>query len=309
MQISAEIESAQPPDPLVSVVIASFNMAEYLPFAIESALHQTYGRVEIVVVDDGSTDDTASVMQRYRNEAKVRYCRQDHGGQATAKNRGIQESAGDYIAFLDADDMWTADKLARQLPLFAASPTVGVVYSRVGYVDGSGSDTGIAQNRLFRGTVSAAMLVDNFIGFGSAVVRRECFARLGAFREELRMGIDYDLWLRFSTKYEFDYVDAPLLRYRVWAGQMSKNCEGRYRNGVEIMRRFLSEYPAAVDRVTQDRAWAHTYVGYGECMRRSGHALASVRMYFRALRHRPSYLPAWKALVRAIAYAPAAISR
>lgn len=287
--------------PLVSVVIAAYNMAKYLPSAIQSALNQTHGNVEILVIDDGSTDNTREVMAAFEAEPRVKYWLQENKGQASAKNHGIRNSTGNYIAFLDADDTWEPEKLELQIPVLMASNRVGLVYSRLAYIDENGNKKSVLNDRLFRGRISGPLLIENFIAFGSCLVRKECFEQLGQFREDVRMGIDYDLWLRFSTVYEFDYVDRPLLNYRVWGGQMSKNCKGRYENGIAIMRRFLDEFPHVVDRSTQNEAWAHTYLGFGQCMysidRRIGPALS---LYANALRHKPNYIPAWKAIVATV---------
>jgi glycosyltransferase involved in cell wall biosynthesis len=281
--------------PLVSVVIATYNMAKYLPLAIQSALDQTYGNMEVLVIDDGSGDDTCEAIAAFAHEPRVKYWLQENKGQAAAKNHGIRKASGDYIAFLDADDTWEPEKLELQMPLLMASKRVGLVYSRLAYLDENGNKKGAPIDKLFRGQISGPLLINNFVAFGSCLVRRECFERMGHFRENVRMGIDYDLWLRFSTNYEFDYVDRPLLNYRVWGGQMSNNCRGRYENGIAIMTKFLIEYPEAVDKSTQNEAWAHTYVGFGKCMysidRRIGPALI---LFARALRYKPDYIPAWK---------------
>lgn len=287
--------------PLVSVVIATYNLAAYVPLAIQSVLDQVYSNIEVIVIDDGSTDDTRDAIKPYLNDTRVRYLFQENRGQAAAKNYGVRESRGEYVAFLDGDDTWASEKLAVQIPVFSRSETIGIVYSRVLYIDGRGEELQVADNELFRGRVSGPLLIRNFIGFGTAVVKKECFTRLGGFKEQVRMGIDYDLWLRFSTQYEFDYVDQPLLHYRVWGGQMSKNFRSRYLNGIQIMQNFLREFPGAVDQMTEHEAWAHTYVGFGQCVhdidRRRGQAL---NLFFRALCHKPGYLPAWKAIVKTI---------
>jgi glycosyltransferase involved in cell wall biosynthesis len=277
-------------------------MAEYLPLALRSALDQTYGNVEVLVIDDGSRDNTPQVMTQFKDDRRVRYLVQDNRGQAAAKNHGIREARGEYVAFLDADDIWASEKLELQIPLLLSSPAVGVVYSRVAYIEETGKETGIAENELFRGRVSGALLIRNFIGFGTSVVKKECFDRLGRFDEAIGMGIDYDLWLRFSTEYEFDYVDRPLLRYRVWSGQMSNNCKSRYISGIAIMERFLKKYPGVVDKRTEQEAWAHTYVGYGQCLRQvDQRAIPALGLYLRALGCRPSYLPAWRAILTTMA--------
>lgn len=283
--------------PLVSAVIATYNMAAYLPFAIRSALEQTYDNFEVLIVDDGSTDNTREIVTPFLEDPRVRYHVQENKGQAAAKNLGAREASGDFVAFLDADDLWTPDKLEVQMPLFARSSVLGVVYARLYYIDESGKQLGVSNNKLFRGHVSGPLLIANFIGFGTSIVKKECFDRLGLFREELPMGIDYDLWLRFSTQYEFDYVDRPLLRYRVWAGQMSNNCKGRYVNGMEIMQKFLRDYPGLVDQRTVNEAWAHTYVGFGRCLKQTdGRLGATLKYHLHALRLKPGYWPAWRAI-------------
>jgi glycosyltransferase involved in cell wall biosynthesis len=289
--------------PLVSVVIATYNMARYLPLAVRSALDQTYKNIEVLVVDDGSTDDTQDVIGSFLDDHRVRYFTQENKGQAAAKNHGVRESKGDYVAFLDADDIWALEKIDLQLPLFLRSETVGVVHARVLYIDETGKELRVADNELFRGRVSGPLLIRNFIGFGTSIVKKECFDRLGGFKENIRMGVDYDLWLRFSTQYEFDYIDRPLLYYRVWSGQMSNNCKNRYLNGIETMKNFLQEFPGVVDKRTENEAWAHTYVGFGQCVQNVDQRIgAALHLYMRALRYRPSYLPAWRAIINTLLF-------
>ena len=290
-----------PDGPLVSVVIATYNMAAYLPLAVRSALEQTYQNIEIVIVDDGSTDGSLKAVEPLLDDPRVKYLFQKNKGQAAAKNQGVQQARGEYVAFLDADDIWMPDKLDQQVPLFLRSGTIGVVYSRIAYIDESGKNLGIADNELFRGRVSGPLLIRNFIGFGTSIVRKECFNRLGVFDEAIRMGIDYDLWLRLSTQYEFDFVDRPLLRYRIWSGQMSNNCKSRYLSGIAIMERFLENFPKVVDKSTENEAWAHTYVGYGQCVYQVDRRVApALGLYVCALRYKAGYLPAWKAILKTV---------
>lgn len=287
--------------PLVSVVMATYNMSSYLPLAVRSVLDQTYKNIELLIVDDGSTDDTEKVVEPFLHDSRVKYMVQENKGQAAAKNFGVHKSTGEYVAFLDADDLWMPEKLDLQIPLFFNSKTVGVVYARLIYIDDTGNSLAMFDNdKIFRGQVSGPMLIRNFIPFGTSVVKRECFERLGGFKETIRMGIDYDLWLRFSTRYEFDYVDRPLLYYRVWSGQMSSNCKGRYLNGIEIMKNFLQEFPGIVDKGTESEAWAHTYVGFGQCLYKVDQKIVpALRFYMRAIHCKPNYWPAWKSIIKA----------
>ena len=209
---------------LVSVVIATYNMARYLPEAVDSVLaQQKWDNLEVVIVDDGSEDDTEDRMVRYSNDPRVRYIRTENRGQPKAKNRGIAEARGEFIAFCDADDIWQPDKLARQMPEFR-DKDVGVVYSEVAYINDQGfSLPKEPSTDRESGWVTSHLVIKNFIPFGTAVMRRACIDRHGGFDENLPMGIDWDLWLRFSVAWKFMYVPEVTYLYRIWPGQMSKN--------------------------------------------------------------------------------------
>ncbi|TMQ64248.1 MAG: glycosyltransferase family 2 protein [Candidatus Eisenbacteria bacterium] len=287
--------------PLVSVVIASYNMARYLPDAIHSALAQSYSPVEIHVVDDGSTDETERVMETFAGNPQIFYHRQKNGGQSRAKNRGIRESRGPFVAFLDADDMWSPDKLELQIPLFQDAPRVGVVYTDFQCIDAAGTYLPTTRPVYHSGAISGKLLIKNFVTGMTSVVRRECFDAVGAFDEDLPMSVDYDLWLRISTKYEFRVLDRVTYYYRQWPGQMSHNLEGRFSCAVRIMRRFIEGNPGLVDPATVAEAWAHTYVGRGESIRvLDRRPLNALAFYARALRQQPRYLPAWKGVAKLV---------
>ena len=191
---------------LVSVVTATYNMARYLGETLDSILCQDYSDLEILVVDDGSTDETQEILQNYESEPRVKIIHQSNSGQTIAKNRGIRESTGEFIAFCDADDCWRSDKLSCQIPRFSDSEGIGVVFSDVSYMDENGEPKNIKPMSKKGGRITAALLVDNFIPFPTAVVRGEILDERGGFNEDLSMSIDYDLWLWISLKYDFAYV-------------------------------------------------------------------------------------------------------
>ena len=253
--------------PETSVVITCFNYGQYLDDCITSVLNQTYRDFEIIVVDDGSTDNTPEIMKRYVGLANVRYIRQENTGQANAKNRGIWESKGKYIAFLDADDKWDPRKLEKQVPLFF-NDLVGVVFSGFTYMNAQGENLDETRNGEWllprRGRVTDFLLVDNFVPFSTSVVRRESLDKCGVFDESLKMGIDWDLWLRLSTEFEFDYVDEPLVVYRKGhSNQMSRNLEERQRCADRILEKFLNQFPETVSSRTVKKAFYHTYCNRG----------------------------------------------
>ncbi len=285
----------------VSVVIANYNMARFLASAVESVLAQTQLPYEVHVVDDGSTDDSREVLKRFEGHPLVRCHYRPNAGQASAKNCGILASEGEFIAFLDADDLWTADKLETQLAAFEQHPSVGIVYTNFAHIDEKGQYLSSPDREYYSGWISGRLLVDNFVNGMASIVRRECFETVGVFDETLPMGIDYDLWLRLSAKYEFLYLDRVTYLYRRWSGQMSHRWETRMECAIKIMNRFIASHPGLVDQHTVREAWAHTYVTRGSCSVRFGNNRSrAFGDYLRALRQSPAYLPAWKGIAKLI---------
>ncbi|HAO93317.1 MAG: hypothetical protein A2X93_07210 [Deltaproteobacteria bacterium GWC2_56_8] len=247
--------------PVVSVVITTYNYAQFLPTAVDSALSQTFGDLEVVIVNDGSTDNTDEVMSPYLADSRVKYIYQERSGQASAKNRGIENSTGAYVAFLDADDYWLPEKLERQMPLFGQRQETGVVFCNAKWVDADNNPITMPKlQKPRRGAVAEHLIVDNFIPFSSSIVKRECFDRHGAFDKGLEMAIDWDLWLRLSAYYAFDFVDSPLMVYRVGhSGQMSKKREKRQEQSDLVMERFLNANPGLISNGAISKARAYTY--------------------------------------------------
>jgi len=286
------------PDPAVSVVIATYNMAQYIRQAIESVLNQTYSDLDVHVVDDGSTDDTRAVVATI-DDPRVHYHWQCNAGQTRAKNLGIQRSNGKFIAFCDADDCWTPHKLAVQMPQFEGRDRVGVVYAKRCQVMVDGRQVPEEQGDFHSGKITEQLFKDNFITFGTAVVRRRCLEELGAFDETYRMGIDWELWLRISTQYEFCFVDEVTYMYRIWPGQMSSNWRGRYEHAFRIMEAFLQKHPGLLSAAVVNEAYAHSYASRGRLRAIvDGDYSNGMKDAMTALRRDVGYFPAWKLLVR-----------
>jgi glycosyltransferase involved in cell wall biosynthesis len=284
--------------PAVSVVVATYNYGRFLADALESALAQTFRDLEVVVVDDGSTDETPAVVRPFLADPRVRCVRTDHMGQPGAKNVGIRLARAPLVAFLDADDLWLPAKLERQLPLFEIDRRVGVVYSRRLLIDEEGWPLEYEQPPLYHGQVLEAMFRTNFVCFSSVVVRRRVFEEAGPFDERLALAIDYDQWLRVARHWCFDYVDEPLVRYRVGHANLSRRVEERLTIVLGIMRRFLNEgsgrrlmSPAVVRRALTE-TYCHMAL---VCQQRS--RWAAVPWMLRALATEPTYGPLWHGLL------------
>jgi glycosyltransferase involved in cell wall biosynthesis len=285
----------------VSVVVSCYNYGGFLAGAVDSALRQTHADLEVIIVDDGSTDDTPAVAAKLAAaDPRVIYLRQENLGQAAAKNSGIARATGAFVAFLDADDRWRPEKLERQLPLFN-DPRVGVVYSRMRPIAEDGSsiddrDTAAARQPK-RGAVCEALFIDNFIPFSSSVVRKAVFDRVGVMDTSLPMGIDWDLWLRASLHFHFDFVDDELLEYRVGhAGQMSLRLEERHRWADQIMENFAARNPGAVTAPTMRRARRNTLNNRGLFYRASD-LRRSTALYLRSVATSPIQWYAYRGLM------------
>jgi glycosyltransferase involved in cell wall biosynthesis len=293
--------AAAVPEDLVSVVIATYNMGHYLREAVQSVLTQTYPHVEVQIVDDGSTDETPQIIQQWAGDARVRSHRQANAGQARAKNRAIGLSRGRFVAFLDADDVWNPDKLAQQMPLFSGRPELGVVYSDYQCMDAEGLPLVKGITPMRRGWVTGPLLIQSFVPYSAGVVRRECLERNGGFDETLDMGIDYDLFLRLSAHWQFDFVPQSTVRYRIWAGQMSKNYRKRYESAIRIMRSFLANNPDIVNSTVVREAWAHTYAGRADTtLWHERDHLAAFKDYRRALSFAPWSWSVWRSILRSL---------
>ena len=290
--------------PRVSVVMANYNYARYLRAAIDSVLGQTLADLELIVVDDGSTDDSRSIIETYLGDPRMRFLPVDHLGQPRAKNAGIEQARAPLVAFLDADDIWRSDKLEKQTALFDRDPLLGVVYSRRCLIDEDGRDLPERHVRLHRGNVLAEMFQDNFVCFSSAVVRRLVFEHLGRFDPNLDLAIDFDFWLRVAGHYRFDFVDEPLVSYRCGHGNLSRRVGERLKIAIMLMHQHLHRGAAArlPKHIVRD-ALARTYWHMGIAM--SPHEpLSSVHWFGRALWQNWRFRLAWRGLLGAAMPAP-----
>jgi glycosyltransferase involved in cell wall biosynthesis len=287
--------------PKVSVVIPSYNSARFVGEAIESVLAQTYVDLEIIVVDDGSTDDTHDVVARF-TDPRVRYVYQDNRERSAARNTGIRAAQGEYVAFLDADDLWRAEKLARQVGLLDAHPEVGLVYCGALLME---NDRVFDEETCsYRGWVlRPLLLVGNIVAgsLSSAMVRRGCFDRAGLFDETFSACEDWDMWVRIALHYPLDFVPMPLVKCRVH----SSNSQKQARMMVPGTERFFEKLLAAPELQDEIRPIRRRVEGLA-CFiagrfyylgRQMGPAR---RSFLKSLRLDPWRFRTWGYLVRAI---------
>jgi glycosyltransferase involved in cell wall biosynthesis len=272
-------------------------MGRYVGGAVDSILTQTHAATEVIVIDDGSADETPEVLKRFSTDPRVVLIRQPNAGQTVAKNRGLREVRGDFVGFCDADDLWHPQKIERQLPHFS-NPRVGVVYSDFRFIDGEGRPIPTHRPQTHSGRITGKLLADNFVHFPTVLVRREAIDAAGGFDESLTMSIDYDLWLRLSVDWEFLYLPEILVDYRIWEGQMSHRTGERLENALRLMRRFLAMHPESVTAAERHNAWAHTYVTCAIWNLHEKRPWAATGNFLRAARHRPWDARLWRSAAR-----------
>ena len=194
--------------PTVTVVIPTYNSASLLPAAITSVRSQQWPNLDIIVVDDGSTDGTERVLDALARDGGLCWFRQDNAGAAAARNRGIKAATGDWIAFLDSDDVWLPDKLATQFEaLEKAGADFSFTDSRLRFANGDERDL---QCPVLKGPLMPQLIKGTLFGTPTVMVRRRCFERVGFFDEQLRTGEDWDMWLRLASAFKHAWVPEPL---------------------------------------------------------------------------------------------------
>lgn len=285
-------------DGKVSVVIATYNTAQFLEQAVCSIIEQSVKPLEIIIIDDGSRDDTKAIVTAL-NHPKVRYCYQTNQGQTAAKNRGLALCRGEFIAFCDADDYWHPQKLEEQLPYFS-NPRVGVVYSEIDTINAEGVLTTPNNHETrFSGKVTQQLMVENFVPFGTAIIRRQCYETLSGFNQSYAMGIDWDLWLRYSLVWEFAYCPKKTYIYRIWGGQMSNNHRGRYSNARKILANFIKLHRQQLKPLWIAHAWSDMNIKEATILwKKEQRVIAPLRLYITGLAYRPLSVFGWKSFIK-----------
>lgn len=286
----------------VTTVITSYNKGPYLADAIDSALLQDYGDQEIIVVDDGSQDDTRQVALQYGE--RIRYIYQENQGCPAAKNTGIQAGNGEFVAILDGDDRWRPGKLTKQVAMLRQSPEVALVFTdRLKFNE---QRVTLASNWLNhtprRGWVLDHLLLDNFIAVSTVVARRRCLEDVGLFNPQQRIASDFDLWLRLTRKYQVDYVDEILMEYRVGIDSIGSRIDSKFDHVMNIQNRFVSEYydgkyprPRLIAKATANRLAA-----LGDHRLATGRNGQALQAYLQALSKDPANWRRWRSVVRAL---------
>jgi glycosyltransferase involved in cell wall biosynthesis len=290
--------------PTVSVTIPCYNSERFIAETIQSVLDQTFSDFEVVVLDDGSQDRTGEIVRGFA-DPRIRYFRQGNQGLAKSRNRLIELARGEYIGFLDHDDLWLPRKLQKQMALCRAKPEAALVYSDCYVVDSAGGIVGrwSKRERLYRGWVFEKLLHVNFIPIVTVIMSKTVLQQVGGFLP-YTISEEYDVFLKCAARYPFEYVPEPLACYRVHPGQFSKNYEIALRELVAIYQ-YWSHHDQGQDpnvRLTLRQSLSRAYFNAGKSAIYLDSDPRKAREYFlKALRNGPYWVAA---LFFALSFAP-----
>lgn len=270
---------------VVTVVIPAYNMEAFVLDAVHSVFAQTYKETEIIVVDDGSADRTEDVLAPYKK--RLRYIRQPNQGVSSARNTGILAASGDFVAFLDADDLWMSDKLEYQMKAFAGREQIGLVACGYSVRDGSGTTVVrnvVRRNYPDRKALLRAMAICQLVpGCASGVVvRKQCFENVGIFDPTLHIGEDWDMWLRIMERYDVSFIEKILVVIRQVGGKPGRSFDSE----ASQVRRVIGK---SVPEKGRPRALAALYARLGSNALSGGETKRALGFLVRSL----CFYPAW----------------
>lgn len=283
---------------LVSAIVPVYNGENFIAATIESILAQTYCDIEIIVIDDGSTDNTPTILNQYKEQITV--CRQDNSGVGAARNQGAKIAQGEFLAFIDADDLWEPDKTRIQLFEIgdaALSYTDRINFGTLGQLSAVKSDASILRD----GSIFESLLREgNFITLSSVIVSKSIFDSIGGFNECLSLsGVeDWHLWLRLTKSHKVKATREPLVRYRVHAGGISKNIAAMYR----AQERVLDEILTGSTKQLVNSARAYSASTSAWFAANAGDFSLARRLYLKSLKRNPSNASTWKSIVKCLVH-------
>jgi glycosyltransferase involved in cell wall biosynthesis len=281
--------------PTVSAIICTFNHRDYVLEALQSVFDQTFANYEVIVVNDGSPDDTGELLRPLVQEGRIRYFEQQNRGQAAARNYGIAQARGEFVAFLDDDDAWPPDKLEWQIETLRQEQDAILVYGSCAFL-GAG-----IESRWPVGDAPSGYVFEHFAtgsaGIGSpgqTLIQRTALAQIGGFDEDIWGVDDWELYLRLARLGRFVYRDRVALWYRRHASNASRDFSRMYLNCLKVFNKHLAGRRDISDRVRRQslrwirRSWSASAARLGHELIANHQRLEARRAYFWALRHYPS---------------------
>lgn len=246
---------------VVSIVLAVYNGEKTIREAIESVLFQSYRNWELIIVDDGSIDKTSEIIKGYKDE-RIKYIFQENQGRSKARNKGIFLSKGDYIAFLDSDDIWLKEHLKREIEIFHTYPEIALVYSDIEIIDENGKRMQFEiqwKPKRYSGLPINQLIEENFIPFSTVIIKKRILDKVGFFDISIDGAEDWDLWLRIVKEgYKIYYLDEITVKYRWKTTNWSKAYQKKMaEEGIKTLIKFYKIYPLKRNNL---KFWIKSYL-------------------------------------------------
>lgn len=271
--------------PLVSVVIPAYNAGSYVATAIDSVLNQSYSHIEIIVVNDGSTDNTKTILSQY-SDKNVRIVSQPNRGMSGARNTGIKNAPGEFIAFLDADDYWLPEKIEKQVQLLQQHPEIGFCSTQTRVETPEGELANIWACPTLNGTTLCTIFSQNsaIAGSASSVLARMSLQRQAGFFDETLQGLeDTDMWIRYATKAEYCCIPETLTVVLKRPNSVSRNLDNMFNSAI----RMYKKNRLLLENSLQKRFWRAAYASmlcdFAKWEARQGRKFAAIKHILLAL--------------------------
>lgn len=250
--------------PKVSVIIPAYNKVAFTVRTVESVLAQIYKHLEIIVVDDGSTDQTRNLLEPYQD--RIHYIYKKNGGASSARNMGLKVAKGKYVGFLDCDDLYLRDKISRCVEFLELNSAFGFVHTGVDLIDAHDGIVGrfAYPKALQMHWLAPFLIMGNFVSNPTVLVRKECLEAVGGFDESIFTPADWDLWLRLSERYQAGYIPASLSQYRVTDNFIFNQLELSQREEQFVIEKFFQRNPHWRSRL-EKKALSALHLRYAQC--------------------------------------------
>ena len=279
--------------PSISVIIPVYNGEKTIKETIKSVLNQTFTDFELIVVDDGSQDSTLEVLDSIK-DSRLKVLSFPNLGVSASRNRGLERATGEFISFLDADDLWTPDKLEAQLKALQENPQADVAYSWSDWIDESGQFLRAGGHITVNGNAYEKLLVRDFVESGSnPLIRRQALDEVGGFDQSVTPAEDWDMWLRLAARYQFVTVPYPQILYRISPNSASFNVWKMEAGSLKVIERNFAQAPESLQPLKRQTLGSrYKYLTFksieGDLERKKGFAAA--QFLWQAIRYDLSML-------------------
>ena len=268
----------------VSVIIPAYNKADLTVKAVESVMQQTYSNIEIIVVDDGSTDHTKEKLKCFSE--KIRYIHKENGGACSARNLGIREASGDYIALLDCDDIYYPKKIEISVFCLESDPDYGFISTAAYKIDEDGTIISefLGAEQPPSGWILSRLVIRNQIINSTVLVKKACFKQVGYFDEKIFIPADYDMWTRLAEKFKAGYVKEKLTGYRISDDFTIANVEQSLNEELYLVNKKTEMGHLSSNRL-KNRCYFNVYYYHAKMFAANGNKSKAVDYFLKAVKH------------------------